>query len=354
MSAYPEEIGNLDGVPAQVRSVANISRLDEAIAEQLAITQNIPLQANGIPDAENLLRGQNALAKLNDLYAIRDTLADHPEAGLMLLDTESNAGRVLAATFVGDVDNAKNVSVTTPGMNTRVSSSIDGMTGEAINLRNQALALAHGESVASIAWIGYETPALGTVTDPLLANVGATQLNHFYQGLAATTNVPDQHLTALGHSYGSLTTSLALQPGSPVDDVVLYGSPGGEIPNASLLGVGPGHAYFEVAQHDQVAIEIADYGRFGPQLQDVPGMTPLWTGDGWTHDASGPCVHLDGASGHSEYPRLGDNQLLRTSGYNMAAIVANNPGAVITGDPIPQMAPSIFPWLDAYNPNYHS
>jgi hypothetical protein len=39
----------------------------------------------------------------------------------------------------------------------------------------------------------------------------------------------------------------------------------------------------------------------------------------------------------------------------MAAIVANNPGALITGELIPQTLPyGIFPGMGVYNPDYHS
>ncbi len=355
VTAYGDEIGNLDGVPSQVRSQVNIMRLSDEIARQEAIASYRPLAGNGWPDPRYVEPVANAQAKLNDLYAIRDTLLKHPEAGLLLLDTASNPGRVLAATFVGDIDNAKNVSVTTPGMNTRVSSSMDGMTGEAIALRNQAQELAHGDIVASIAWIGYETTGLNfDVANDGLAQAGAERLNHLYRGLAATTNLPDQHLTALGHSYGSLTTSLALQHGSPVDDVVLYGSPGGEISDASQLKVGPGHAYYEVAQDDAVAIGIANTQAYDGQLQDVPGMIPLSTAPGVTHAPGAPCTILDGATGHSEYPRLGNDGIhLRTSGYNMAGIVAGNPQAVVDNPSPPQTIPGPF-GIPISNPDYHS
>ncbi|VBA42117.1 hypothetical protein LAUMK136_04416 [Mycobacterium attenuatum] len=148
---------------------------------------------------------------------------------------------------------------------------------------------------------------------------------------AAGSNVADQHITAFGHSYGSLVTSLALQQGAPVSDVVLYGSPGTELTNASQLGVQPGHAYYMIGVNDDVSQVIPEFGAFGAAPQDVPGMTELSTstglalgsryGDGNLHER---------AYGHSEYARMGSNGELRMSGYTMAAVLAGLPDDLIT------------------------
>jgi hypothetical protein len=254
------------------------------------------------------------------------------------LDTTSNPRKVLAAVGVGDVDNAERVGVTVGGLNTRVSSSVGEMVGEAEAQRNKAIQLRSAANatnpgaVASIAWLGYDAPdSLKDVTHDWLAHDAADPLSRFYRGLAATTNVADQHITAFGHSYGSLVTSLALQQGAPVSDVVLYGSPGTELGNVLQLGVQPGHAFYEIGVNDDVAQLIPDFGAFGPAPQDIPGMTPLSTstglalggpyGDGQLHER---------AYGHSEYARNGSNGELRMSGYNMAAVLAGLPDDLIT------------------------
>ena len=92
----------------------------------------------------------------------------------------------------------------------------------------------------------------------------------------------DQHITAFGHSYGSLVTSLALQQGAPVSDVVLYGSPGTELTNVSQLGVQPGHAYYMIGVNDHVSDIIPEFGAFGAAPQDRSRhllncrSTPAW------------------------------------------------------------------------------
>ncbi len=269
----PDSIRNLDGIPFDVRSKLNMAALPREITK----FQNGSLGRDG--------RVYIDQAKLADLKALRDTLAKpaHKGDSLILLDTTSNPFGVLAAVGVGDVDNAERVGVTVGGLNTRVSASVDEMVREAETQRNKAsdlrgrAGLPNHEAVASIAWLGYQAPAnVHDVIHDDLARVGADRLNNFYKGLAATSNVPDQQITAFGHSYGSLTTSLALQQGAPVSDVVLYGSPGGEITNASQLGVAPGHAYYYMlGVNDHVADVIPHMGAFGPGMQDVPGMTEL-------------------------------------------------------------------------------
>ncbi|MBY0388305.1 MAG: alpha/beta hydrolase family protein [Mycobacterium pseudokansasii] len=325
---FPNAIRNLDGIPTGVRNELNMPVLQR----ELDRLQRGWLDGNGLWHTDT--------EKLADLQALRDALTDPANEGasLLLLDTTSNPRKVLAAVGVGDVDNAERVGVTVGGLNTRVSSSVKDMVGEAQAQRREASLLrrrAHvpnPDAVASIAWLGYDAPdSLKDVTHDWSARDAAGPLNRFYKGIAAGSNVSDQRITAFGHSYGSLVTSLALQQGSPVSDVVLYGSPGTELTSASQLGVQPGHAYYMIGVNDDVSQIIPEFGAFGAAPQDVPGMTELSTstglalggeyGDGNLHER---------AYGHSEYARMGSNGELRMSGYNMAAVLAGLPDDLIT------------------------
>jgi hypothetical protein len=363
MRTHAAEIGNLDGIPAAVREQVNAARLPEEIAKAQALVDYMRTHPNGKPNPAQLGAWQGARDKLADLQQLQKTLKDHPGVGLLLLDTTSNPKTVLAAVAKGDVDNARQVGVTVGGMTTNVRGSVDGITGEIISQYDQAVELrqlagvANPESVATIAWLGYEAPGMNfDVTDDALAKAGAGPLNNFYQGLGATSNVPDQEITAFGHSYGSLTTSLALQQGAPVDNVVLYGSPGAELSNASQLGVAPGHAFYMNGITDGVPTTIAGTHNFGPPLSEVPGFTELSSNSGQAL----PPPYGDGqwherAYGHSEYPRLGSNGELRMSGYNMAAILAGLPGETIA--PPQNLPPPTVPLgphgMPVPNPNYH-
>jgi len=344
----PESIRNLDGVPINIRSELNKALLPSEVAR----FQNGWLDGNGVWHTDP--------GKLADLTALQNTLAAHPDASLIELDTNSNPNKVLAIVGVGDVDNADRVGVTVGGLNTRVSSGVDSMVreataqrSEAANLR-KAAGIANPDAVASIAYLGYDAPdSLVGVTHDYLAHDAAGPLNNFYKGLAATTNVPDQHITAFGHSYGSLVTSLALQQGAPVSDVVLYGSPGTELTNVSQLGVQPGHAYYMIGVNDHVSDIIPEFGAFGPAPQDVPGFTQLSVNSGM-----GPGDHQwhERAWGHSEYARDGSNGQLRMSGYNMASVLAGVPKDLVAPPVLPPptipSGPGPF-GLPIPNPDYH-
>jgi hypothetical protein len=364
MRTNAAEIGNLDGIPAAVREQVNAARLPQEIAKAQALVDYMRAHPTAKPNRDQMAARQGAHDKLADLQQLQTTLKNHPGVGLLLLDTTSNPRTVLAAVAKGDVDNAKQVAVTVGGMTTNVRGSVEGMTGEiitqyhqAIELRQLAGAVTNPEAVATIAWLGYEAPGMNfDVTNDGLARAGAGPLNNFYQGLAATSNAPDQQLTAFGHSYGSLTTSLALQQGAPVDNVVLYGSPGAELSNASQLGVAPGHAYFIDGITDGVPTTIAGTHAFGPPLSEVPGFTELSANSGLAL----PAPYGDGqwherAYGHSEYPRLGSNGELRMSGYNMAAILAGLPDdAIAPPDDLPPPTLPIGPHgMPVPNLNYH-
>lgn len=267
---FPTTLRNRDGIPIAVRNELNLSVLQR----ELTRLQNGWLSRDGVWHTDT--------DKLADLRALRDTLAAHPGTSLILLDTASDPRKVLAAVGVGDVDNAERVGVTMGGLNTRVSSSVGDMVKEAGIQRAKAAELRERagwpnyDAVASIAWLGYDAPdGLKDVMHDWSARDAAGPLNRFDKGLAATTNVSDQHITAFGHSYGSLVTSLALQQGAPVSDVVLYGSPGTELTHASQLGVEPGHAFYMIGVNDHVANTIPEFGAFGSAPQDVPGMTQL-------------------------------------------------------------------------------
>ncbi|WP_155763948.1 alpha/beta hydrolase [Mycobacterium asiaticum] len=320
----PDAIRNLDGIPVDVRNQLNVSVLQREIDR----LQRGWLGAYGWHTDQD---------KLADLQALQQALVSNPGTSLILLDSTSNPRKVLAAVGVGDVTNAECVGVTVGGLGTRVSASAQTMVNQAAAQRDKAAELRsaagrpRADAVASVAWLGYDAPdSLRDVTHDRLARDGADRLNTFFKGLAATSNAADQHITAFGHSYGSVVTSLALQQGAPVSDVVLYGSPGAELTDASQLGVQSGHAYYLVGVDDVVAEVLSRFGAFGPAPQDVPGMTALSSLGGYAFGESyGDGEFHERAYGHSDYARMGSNGELRMSGYNMAAVLAGLPQDLI-------------------------
>ncbi|MEU5364697.1 alpha/beta hydrolase [Streptomyces sp. NPDC005925] len=87
------------------------------------------------------------------------------------------------------------------------------------------------------------------------AEAGAPAYNRFMAGISATNENADPHITAIGHSYGSLTVGLAAQekggiPGA--DDIILVGSPGTGAKTADELNVGKDHVFVGAADNDIV------------------------------------------------------------------------------------------------------
>ena len=104
----------------------------------------------------------------------------------------------------GDLTSARHVAVVVPGMN----NDLDNFTGgDAERVHHQA-SLFDPDQVATIQWLGYDTPegasALGTGD----AEPGAEALPQFVAGIRAQRG-ERLHWTVVGHSYGSLVTGMA-------------------------------------------------------------------------------------------------------------------------------------------------
>jgi len=217
---HDQYLGNHDGMPAvdrdhynEVKLTDETTRAASAQAQLDQLTQqhtdwargdNIPHNDPGARfkdvDDYNLWKrnyddAKNRAKSLPDLRAVEQTLQDHPESMLMLLDTQSGA-MAHAAVAVGNPDTAQHVSVTAGGLNTTVGDSLPGMANEAQDLKRTANAQLtasgrSGETVATIAWIGADLPQVdkGGNLDKLagavqvagdgLAKAGAPSLSHF-------------------------------------------------------------------------------------------------------------------------------------------------------------------------------
>lgn len=316
----------------------------------------------------------SARVTLPDLEALDESL-QNPDHRLMLYDTTGE--QVHAAVAVGNPDTATHVSVTAPGLNTTVRASMREMVSEAGALRRESLRqLANAgkaaEDVAAVAWLGYDTPQipdldsldpialarseLGAyrVTHDQAAKAGAVKLARFYAGITAAHGGAPLNLTAIGHSYGSLTTGLALPQSHGVSNAVFYGSPGVEAATPAQLGLQPGRVFVMQTPDDaiqwrndappilraaavaipgpfdDVLLRVSDLtgtGDFGPNPATNPNFVRLETGPAVVVEPDGAALRFDGASGHSEYPENG-----RTTLYNIAAVVAGLSDRAIRGD----------------------
>ncbi|WP_433800928.1 alpha/beta hydrolase [Actinomycetospora sp. CA-084318] len=283
----PELVGGLDGVPATARDRANRARLAaarQATEGELADLSRARETVSGPGELQDLETRLAAVrARLGRILAVDTAAGDHT---LLALDPES--GR--AAIGIGDIDAARHVGVFVPGFTARA---------EDLPARTAELAALTAPGVAAVAWYDYAAPQWPEVLDPARSVLGtgaaaaaSTRLASFLDGVA-----PGAHVTAVGHSYGSLVVAQAAATSRAVDDVVLLGSPG-----VTPLPRRP--TWVGEARLDPVA----DAGWFGPDPNGLAGVHPLAT---------------TGATGHGAYLRPGG-----TSAANVAAVVGGRPADV--------------------------
>ncbi|OCC08599.1 alpha/beta hydrolase [Streptomyces sp. PTY087I2] len=235
LKVAPDLIGDLDGIPAAARDEANRNYLPVLIDE-------LARQS-----------GDEAKTKLNALRMIQGKLngSSHPPMYLLGIGDEGN-GRAIVS--YGNPDTSRNVSAYVPGLGTKLDEDFVEETMK----RAEDTALGAREvdpSTASIIWLGYDAPQSLDVMSKGDAQRGAPAYNEFMAGLSATNGNGDPHVTAIGHSYGSLTVGTAAKEagGIPgVDDVILLGSPGVDAQKATELGVGKEHVFVGAADNDPV------------------------------------------------------------------------------------------------------
>ncbi|MGW5970606.1 alpha/beta hydrolase [Streptomyces sp. NPDC055186] len=245
LAIYPDVIGNLDGIPATARDEAN--------------RENIQLLIGKLSDQDD----EKSKMMLDGLKSINYQL-QHPDPKfppmyLLGIGDESN-GRAIVS--YGNPDASKNVSAYVPGLGTSLDA--DFAKNDLKRARDTAKdAQLYDSSSASMVWLGYDAPQLpaaefvknADVMSAGDAKVGAASYSQFMAGILATNENHDPHITAIGHSYGSLTVGQAAQqhggiPGA--DDIILVGSPGTGAHHATDLNVGKDHVFVGAADNDPV------------------------------------------------------------------------------------------------------
>lgn len=247
---YPEQIGNRDGVPAADRDRANRTYLPMLLSSLEAD------YASATGDEATALKD-----KIDGVKGIQQQLdrGREPRPYLLGIGSEGN-GRAIVS--FGNPDSSKNVSAYVPGLNTKLSGHFASSdVDRAWNVAHAANKMYPDTTTASVVWLGYDAPQLDgfkwsatDVMDDDDAKAGAPAYDSFLNGIRATHESGSPHVTAIGHSYGSLTVGQATQQpdGIPADDVVLVGSPGVGVDKAADLGVGADHVYIGAAENDQV------------------------------------------------------------------------------------------------------
>ncbi|MDH6237460.1 alpha/beta hydrolase [Cryobacterium sp. CG_9.6] len=315
----PQLVGNLDGVPLLARSAANARYLGEAMS-----TAAERLTAH--PERSERQSATRQLSVMSEITKALLSACTSPPRSLVLLDL-ADGGR--AAIALGDPDTADFVSYLVPGMNYGVreqlvnwSTTADDLYAEQVQvLRDRAeVTRSSVPSVATIAWIGYETPSLFTVGGLTRADAGADFLVDSWDGIRSTRTDRQPFLSVFAHSYGSLVALEALGRNSvQVDALVMVGSPGSAIQSIDRLDVADGNVYVGEADWDPAV----NSGFFGSDPgADSYGAHTLGV-DGESDPVTGRS--LSKSWGHNDYFTPGSESL-----RNMA-LIGTDQAALVTG-----------------------
>lgn len=313
-AAAPRLVGNLDGVPVRERGRANARYLDQTVSTVERRLADAPDGAEAGPLGQEL-------AMLGQVRAALRSGDAGPRRSLMLLDA-SGGGR--AVIVLGNPDTADYVSYLVPGLNYGVqeqlvnwSSTADALYAEQTEILARRAAAHPGApvaSVATIAWIGYQTPDLFSVGGLDRAEAGADFLEKSWLGIRSARGSHQPFISVLAHSYGSTVALVALARGSvDVDAFVMVGSPGSAAQSVDDLSVAHRNVYVGEADWDP-AVNSAFFGSdpgaasYGAHKLGVSGARDRVTGR-W----------LEGSIGHNAYFAPGSESL-----HNMALISTDN------------------------------
>ena len=311
---HPAWIGNLNGIPMNVRHQANVIWLPIMQAEiDKSVKDYKPKYTRGgikTPGYEAMLQRQKDIHALSAMFldsrgkpkSLDNEGMPAPVNGRTLLALDNSGDHFRAAVASGDIDYADHVVVFTPGMDSTVNKSLatdKGGVGDHVNsteniMKESGLEWStednkKSETVAGVTWLGYDAPHADKVLSSGEAKEGGKYLADFYDGLQETHH-GDPHLMAAGHSYGSLATGYALRQSTAPDDFSIMGSPGPSSVDASDFHMLPDHTFAAANNWDGVA--ASGYYGGNPTTDPNSDFTALDT------DANGPYRYT---SGHSTY-----------------------------------------------------
>jgi len=287
----PQLVGNLEGVPYEVRDLANRTVLGRA-------AQELDARLDGLDGFVGRAERAELQVQRHMLAQVEDALTElGAQRALVSLDT---TGEGRAVVVVGDLATADYVDVLVPGMFFGVDAQIAAWTATAQALVDdqEARLRAQGstDTVAAIAWIGYTTPSLLNVASMELAREGRDALTATLQGVRAARGADPPHIAVLAHSYGSTAALLALAEEDVwVDALAIVGSPGSPARSAEELHVADGNVWVGAAEWDPIPAS----GVFGSQPLARGYGARVFAVDAGVDPLTGE--HLDGAVTHNDY-----------------------------------------------------
>ncbi|CAM3416469.1 alpha/beta hydrolase [Mycobacterium colombiense] len=297
IAEHPKDLGNLRGVPIDVRGQVNeavmnddLHRVEDlakngiSVNDILADPSKYGLSPNQVMRYNNAVQARNGLATSSKAT---DAFGRHPPVYLMKYEPEAFNGEGSAAIAMGNPDTAANTAVLVKGLQTGVRegtlSNPDG-----VRLYEETARADWNKQTAVVMWVGYDTPhspADPGLYEPFKAQAGAQLLAADVNALPVTHLGAPSHMTVVGHSYGSTVVSDAAAGfGMHTNDVVLVGSPGTDLAHSAAdFHLAPGgHVYVGAASADPVTWspgEVHGPGLVGPKLGGL-GTDPAVDGFG--------------------------------------------------------------------------
>lgn len=348
IAAMPGLIGNLEGVGYWARDRANRAVLAtrlrdlDRLGEQLKDLNSSDGLYSSTPDHSYLLDPTQALlakhgfteasyaeavAGNQDVDGALGVAGAVPPRMLVSLDDSTPP---LAAISIGDLDTADYTTYLVSGMFS-ATTDMQGPVDQAAALYKQEVDLARRfeieGTVATVAWIGYDSPDLLTVGLNDHAEAGAVKLADALTGYGAVNDLrPNSaHLTVGAHSYGTTTGMLALRRALGVDAFAMYGSAGADAVGSSHdLQVPAGQVYVTETDSDNAA----PFGRLISGRGDPDA--DLFDARHYGSDGNGidpeTRERFSPSTGHSEY--LTPN----SEGLRNLAYISLGLGDQVTGD----------------------
>jgi Hydrolase N-terminal helical domain/Alpha/beta hydrolase len=325
------DLGNLNGIPVDVRSQINVAVMNDDLhrvpdTDVLSVPGDCGLSATAILRYNNACRTREGLATA---ASAKDLRGNPPEVFLLKYQPEAFGGVGAAAIAIGNPDTAANTAVLVDGSGSGVRAGTLADT-DGVRLYEESTRADWAKQTAVVIWVGYDAP--NTIFDPglyepNLARRGGRLLAADVNALAITRQGAPTHMTVIGHSYGSTVVSDAAASGMRTNDVVLVGSPGTDrAHNAADFRLPPdGHLYVGAASGDTVTWSPGQVrpGLIGPTLGGL-GDDPSIDGFGSTRfKAEVPGYTVNPIYDHLHYFDVGSESL-----FSIADVVSGHGDAL--------------------------
>lgn len=299
--ADPQQLGNMDGVPFDMRVASNEINIRNALTDEL---QKVP------PDQ----------ARVDQLYAMLGTIddpltpvSDQVDRQFVGFSPEGN-GRMIE--MIGSIQPGVNgVGVVVPGTNTNLNGSSSN--------HKSALALADQSNSPILLYVGGDFPqGLDKASDETYARDMAPKLVDFGHEIdrEVARSAAGTPVTYIGHSYGGAIVGTAEQLGLRADRIV----------HASSAGTGIYTAPYENPNPDVQRFSLTAPGDPIGAIQSLPrdtGIAPMGLPENTDGQVGNPLGGLPAATDPDNIPGV----VRLDTGYYGSEFNDHSPGEIIVG-----------------------